>query len=126
MAVRHAFQSELYGLTPAQRTTGAAAVNNALDGENFSEVSNRTVDPNRIGHGSEALLFVEVDFTTTAAGVRVFDTAAAWASTRATDAASGLHSYVRVRSITEGGGITQRLSESPGWVTEVTTEDSRR
>lgn len=125
MAVRHAFQAELYGLTPAQRASGATAVNSALDGENVSEVSNRTVNPDYVKRGS-TLLFVEVDFSTQGAGTRVFDTAFAWAASRAVDAPNGEHSYVRVRSVgAADGSIEQRVAQSPGWVTETTHEDSR-
>jgi hypothetical protein len=120
MAVRHAFQAELYGLTPAQRANGATAVNNTLDGENVSEVSNRTVDPDRIKRG-QALLFVEVDFSTQGPGDRLFTTARDWAATRASTAPDGSKSYVRMRSVDDvARTITQRLTESPDW-TDVTT-----
>lgn len=123
--IRHAFQLEGYGLTPAQRTTGAAAVNTALDSENVSEVSNRTVNANYVKRGS-TLLFVEVDFSAQAAGQRVFDIARNWLDGKAVDAANGEKSYVRVRSIDYVEmTIVQRYAESPGWVMVLSNENLR-
>lgn len=121
--IHHAFQAELYGLTPAQRTSGAAAVNSALDSEQVQDVTSRTVDANRTIRG-QTMLFVECDFTARAAGDRIFAVARNWASTRAADAANGAHSYVRLRSVDDvARTIVMQLAESPGWV-EIETEES--
>lgn len=128
MATRHAFQAELYGLTQAQRNNGAAAVNAALDSEQVSEVTERTVDANRTLRG-QVMLFVEATFTTEGAGTRIFTTARNWASTRSEDAPNGTHSYVRLRSVDfDAREVAVRYAESPGWVASTTTEplDTRR
>lgn len=125
MAVRHALQAELYGLTQNQRNNGATAVNQALDGEAVEEIFSRTVDPNRTVKG-QVMLFVEADFSTEGAGTRIFNTARTWASTRAEDAPNGAHSYVRLRSVDDvARTITMRYAESPGWVADTTTEQMR-
>lgn len=122
-AVRHALQAELYGLTAAQRTNGAAQINAALDSEAVEDVEGRMVIASKTTrHGT--CLFVEVNFSTDGAGQRIFNTARNWASTRSEDAAGGFHSYVRVRSVDDvARTITQRYAESPGWVADVTVED---
>jgi hypothetical protein len=125
-AVRHALQSELYGLTQAQRNSGATLINQALDGENVDEVFNRLVDPAKVLRG-QTMLFVEVDFSSDAAGQRIFNAARNWADGRATDVINNrgttVHSYVRVRSVDDvARTITQRYAESPGWVAAVTVE----
>lgn len=129
MAIRQAFQVELYGLTAAQRTNGAAAVNSALDSEAVQEVTSRIVDPDRVVR-RQALLFVEADFTTEAAGGRIFNTARTWASTRAETAANGVPSYVRLISVDdEARTRTERYADSAnGWTATVVTTglDARR
>jgi hypothetical protein len=123
--VRHAFQAELYGLSSAQRTTGATQVNNALNSEAVSEITARQVDPQKVLRGL-TMLFVEADFTTAGAGGRIFTTARTWASTRAADATNNrgtlVHSYVRLTTVDDvERTITVRYAESPGWVTSETT-----
>jgi hypothetical protein len=120
---RFALQAELYGLTPAQRTQGAAAVNSAFDSGKV--VGDVVVDPNKTSrHG--LLLFVEANFDSRAEGDRIFAVCRDWASTRSTDAADGFHSYVRLREVQEAQGqVLQRLAESPGWVQADTTEPLR-
>lgn len=116
MAIRHALQAELYGLTLNQRNNGAAQVNQALDGEAVEEVFDRTVDPNRTLRG-QVMLFVEADFSTDGAGQRIFNAARAWADGRSENAANGTHSYVRLRSVDDvARTITTRYAESPAWV----------
>ncbi len=124
-AVRHAFQAELYGLNATQRNQGAAQVTDALDSEAIADVTYRLVDPAKVLRGL-TMLFVEADFTSDAAGQRIFGAARNWAATRATDATNNrgvlVHSYVRVRSVDDvARTITTRYAESPGWVETVST-----
>lgn len=122
--IRHALQAELYGLTTTQRNQGAAQVNAALDGENVDDVTNRTVIASRTVRGVTSL-FVEADFSSDAAGQRIFNAARSWAATRATDTTmvgQAVHSYVRLKSVDDvARTITTRYAESPGWVTATDT-----
>jgi hypothetical protein len=121
---RYALQAELYGLTQAQRTSGATAVNNAFDSGKL--VGEKIVDDNKTIHG-QVCLFVEANFDSRAEGDRIFGVARSWASTRSTDAADGRHSYVRLREVDEANGLIHtRYAESPGWVAQDLPDEQLR
>lgn len=119
--IRYALQAELFGLSAAQRTNGANQVNAAIANETIVPTEPAIIDPNKTIRG-DVMLFVEANFTTRAGADRIFDTARDWAATRAGDAASGRHSYVRLRVVDDvARTIVERYAESPGWVASVTT-----
>jgi hypothetical protein len=116
MSVRYALQAELGGLTPAQRASGAAQVQAALDNDAVTITEAPNVQPDKVVHG-DTELFIDANFTIRASTDRVFLAAYNWAKTRATDMPSGRHSYVRVRVVDDvARTITQRSAESPAWV----------
>lgn len=121
---RFAFQTELWGLTATQRRQGATAINAALDSEAVSDVTDRTVIQDFIGHHGEVELFAEANFASDASSQRVFSTARQWASTRAEDSPSGRHSYVRIRAVdADTRTILTRYAESPGWIEQDSTDE---
>lgn len=119
--VRHAFQSELFGLTAAQRNATVTRLQNFLDGHTVvesSSVRQQTV------HGDVEVL-CEAVFSLKSDGDSVFDQAVARASGigATTGANSGLQSYVRLRSVDDvARTITTRYAESPDWVEQDTVE----
>lgn len=122
---RYALQAELFGLTATQRAQGAAAVQSALDSDAVNVTEAPNVDPNKVIRG-EPELFVDANFITDASIRRVYTAAYNWASPKATDSASGRHSYVRLREIDEQAHmVTERYAESPGWVIGETTQPWR-
>lgn len=120
-AVRYAFQAELFGLTPAQRTNGATQLQAALDNDAINVTEAPNIDPNKVIRG-ETMLFADANFTTDASIRRVLTSAYNWASTRASESPSGRHSYVRLRAVDDvARTITERYAESPAWTVVETT-----
>jgi hypothetical protein len=121
MAIRHAFQAELYGLTPAQRNATITQITNFLAGRAVVEASSVR---EQTSHGDIEVL-VEATFSLKSDGDAVFDQA----ETRAQNVGagvgtnSGLPSYVRMRSVDDvARTVTMRLSQAPGWVESTTVE----
>jgi hypothetical protein len=120
--IRYELQAELYGLSAGQRSTAQNFVNNALANETIvgdAVVRDQTV------HGSIATI-VEASFTSRASGDRILNTVLGWASTRASDAPDGRHSYVWFKEVDDQTReITVKKAESPAWVVEETIESLR-
>lgn len=121
MAIRHAFQAELYGLTAAQRNATVTQVTNFLDGRAVVESSTVLVQSRR----GDQFVLVEATFETKGDGDALFDTA----RTRAINVGatvgvnSGQASYVRMSSVDfDARTITTRFSQAPGWEDSTTVD----
>jgi hypothetical protein len=129
---RFEFQSELFGLSQAQRNSTIALVNSQLQGRSI-RVDSTPVVREQMAHQNPppiiTELVIEVSFTTKFDGDTIFDQAVAQAkSIGATDAPApwGEHSYVRLTEVDDvARTITRRVAQSPAWTdsTVVTSLD---
>jgi hypothetical protein len=118
---RHAFQTELYALTTAQRNAVVTRLQTEL--ATRPTVESSTVEQRTVRGDAE--VFCEATLTTRSDGDSLMDIAVERAQTLGAGigAVSGRASYVSMRTTDpDANTITARLAQAPGWaISEIVT-----